>query len=101
MPPLPPRALGELIIALGGGRRVASDTVDPAVGLELLPRAGQHVEGSEVIAIVHARTASDADAAESSLRRAIDVAWQDRVEPLPLLVERITATDTTPWNEVR
>ena len=101
MPPLPPRALGELIIALGGGRRVASDTVDPAVGLELIPRAGQRVEGGEVIAIVHARTAADANAAESALRRAIDVAWQDRAEPLPLIVERITAAGTTPWNEVR
>ena len=100
MPPLPPRALGELIISLGGGRRVAADAVDPAVGLELIPRAGQRVEAGEVIATVHARTESDADAAESSLRRAIDRAWQDRAEPLPLIVERITASGTTPWNEV-
>jgi pyrimidine-nucleoside phosphorylase len=100
MPPLPPRALGELIIALGGGRRVAADTVDPAVGLELIPRAGQQVQGGEVIATVHARTESDADAAESSLRRAIDLAWHDGAEPLPLIVERITSAGTTPWNEV-
>lgn len=101
MPPLPPRALGELIIALGGGRRVAADTVDPAVGLELIPRAGQRLHGGEVIAIVHARTEADADAAESALRRAIDAAWQEHAEPLPLIVERITADGTTPWNEVR
>lgn len=90
MPPLPPRALGELIVALGGGRRVADDAVDPAVGLELLPRAGQHVGADDVIAVVHARREADADAAESGLRRAMDRAWQAHEEPLPLVLERLT-----------
>ena len=96
MPPLPPRALGELIIELGGGRRVAEDTVDPAVGLELLPRAGQHVAAGEVIGAVHARTTADADAAESGLRRAIDRAWLAREAPLPLVLERITREGSEP-----
>ena len=102
MPPLPPRVLGELVVALGGGRRVADDRVDPAVGLEVLPRAGQHVAHDEVIARVHARSEADADAAGSGLRRAIDRAFQAREEPLPLVIERVTREGTetpggTPW----
>ncbi len=100
MPPLPPRVLGELVVALGGGRRVAEDSIDPAVGLELRPRAGQRVEAGEPIAVVHARTAADADAAESALRRAIDRAWQEGHVPLPLVLERITHETTTTTGEM-
>ncbi|MDX2207466.1 MAG: thymidine phosphorylase [Gemmatimonadales bacterium] len=101
MPPLPPRSLGELIITLGGGRRVAADNVDPAVGLEIVPRAGQPVERGDLIATVHARSGADAAAAATSLGRSIELAWQEQAEPLPLIVERITAAGTTPWQEVR
>lgn len=100
MPPLPPRVLGELVVALGGGRRVAEDSIDPAVGLELRPRAGQRVEAGEPIAVVHARTPADADAAESALRRAIDLAWQEPSVPLPLVLERITIDTTTTIGEM-
>src|SRR5690606_9921188 len=54
-PPLPPRELGELVVAMGGGRRVANDDVDPAVGLEILHRAGDSVYRGEPIARIHAR----------------------------------------------
>ncbi len=101
MPAVPPRAIGELIIELGGGRRVATDTVDPAVGLELLPRVGQRVEAGEPIARIHARTRADADRAEVTLLATLDTARHAGHAPLPLIVERITATDTTPWEEVR
>jgi pyrimidine-nucleoside phosphorylase len=101
MPPLPPRPLGELIIALGGGRRVAADSVDPAVGLELLATVGQRVVPDQPIAMIHARTDADADAAARALLAIVDHAWQDPSEPLPLIVERITAAGVTPWNEVR
>jgi thymidine phosphorylase len=90
MPALPPRALGEMVVVMGGGRRTAADSVDPAVGLEILPRVGQHVDGNEVVAVLHARSAADADTAETSLLRALDAAWQRHEEPLPLLLERIT-----------
>jgi pyrimidine-nucleoside phosphorylase len=97
MPVLPPRVLGEMIVAMGGGRRTASDAIDPAVGVEILPRAGQQVRGGEVLAVVHARTPTDADLAETTLLRALDTAWQLGAEPLPLLLERITSEHTEPY----
>lgn len=100
MPALPPRALGEIVVAMGGGRRTAEDIIDPAVGLEILPRVGQHVAGSDVVAIVHARSPGEADIAETALLRAMDAAWQRREEPLPLLIERITNEDTAPYGEL-
>jgi pyrimidine-nucleoside phosphorylase len=101
MPPLPPRALGEMVVAMGGGRRTAADEVDPAVGLEILPRVGQSVQGGEVVAVVHARTAADADVAETSLLRALDAAWQRHEQPLPLLLERITSEHSEPYGELQ
>jgi pyrimidine-nucleoside phosphorylase len=99
MPPLSPRLLGEMIVAMGGGRRMAADAVDPAVGLEILPRAGQSVVASDVLAIVHARTPASADDAELTLRRALDHAWQEQAEPLPLLLERITHDHAAPYGD--
>ena len=101
MPALPPRALGEMVVAMGGGRRMATDTVDPAVGLEIFPRVGQGITGGEVIAKVHARTATDADTAETTLLQALDAALQRHEAPLPLLVERITSDSTEPYGELQ
>jgi thymidine phosphorylase len=86
---------------LGGGRRTAADEVDPAVGLEILPRVGQQVQGGEVVAVIHARTVTDADVAETALLRALDAAWQRREAPLPLLLERITSEQTSPYGELQ
>jgi pyrimidine-nucleoside phosphorylase len=101
MPALPPRELGELVVAMGGGRRTADDSVDPAVGLEILPRVGQHVAAGEVIATLHARTSGDADAAETALLRAIDAAWQRHEESLPLLIERVTSEGIEPYGDLQ
>ena len=101
MPALPPRALGEMVVAMGGGRRTASDEVDPAVGLEILPRVGQQVQGGEVVAVIHARTAASADVAETALLRALDAAWQRKEQPLPLLLERITSEHVEPYGELQ
>jgi thymidine phosphorylase len=86
-----------MVVAMGGGRRTAADSVDPAVGLEILPRVGQHVDGTDVVAVLHARSAADADIAETSLLRALDAAWQRHEEPLPLLLERITNEQSEPY----
>ncbi len=92
-PPLDPRRLGEVIIMLGGGRRVAEDTVDPAVGLEVLPRAGQRVRGGEPVIRIHARDEAGRKEAEMVLARELESAWRRGAEPLPLVIRRVTATD--------
>jgi thymidine phosphorylase len=67
------RALGDAIVGLGGGRRVASDTLDHAVGLSVPVDLGQRVEAGDTLAIVHARDEAGADAAVEAVRKAITV----------------------------
>jgi thymidine phosphorylase len=62
------RALGLLVVELGGGRRRADDTIDPAVGLADVAGVGEAVGPDRPLAIVHARSASDAEAAATVLR---------------------------------
>lgn len=63
------RDLGLAVVALGGGRRRASDPVDPAVGLTGLLPPGATVERDTPLALVHAR---DADSAEAAARQVIE-----------------------------
>ena len=67
------RALGVLVVELGGGRRVASDTVDPAVGLDWLAGAGAYVDGETPLARVHARDGAAAERAAGAVRQAYTV----------------------------
>jgi len=49
------RALGLAVIELGGGRRVASDKIDHAVGLTELAGKGASVSKDHPLAMIHAR----------------------------------------------
>jgi len=46
-------ALGELVVAIGGGRRSKEDEVDPRVGLVVDRRIGDRVEAGEKLAELH------------------------------------------------
>ncbi|QBF31043.1 thymidine phosphorylase [Thalassococcus sp. S3] len=81
-------ALGLAVVALGGGRQVESDVIDPAVGLSGIARLGQRVTRGEPLAVIHAGREDAARHAEEALRRAIRL----RDTPLdipPLIHERI------------
>lgn len=78
------RALGLAVVALGGGRRVAADTVDPAVGLTEFVELGQRVRAGQPLAVVHARDAVTADAARATVQRAITI--RDEALPTPPLI---------------
>ncbi|MCW2985182.1 MAG: thymidine phosphorylase, partial [Conexibacter sp.] len=68
------RALGIVVMNLGGGRKVESDVIDPAVGLDAVAGPGTAVaRGAAPLAIVHARDEAAADAAEAAIRAAITV----------------------------
>ncbi len=47
------RALGEVVVALGGGRRAKEDAVDPRVGLMVRRRLGDRIATGDVLAEVH------------------------------------------------
>ena len=56
------RAVGLAVVTLGGGRTRPQDPIDPAVGLTELAEIGADVGADRPLAIVHARTAEQADA---------------------------------------
>jgi pyrimidine-nucleoside phosphorylase len=54
------RRLGELAAVLGAGRQRQGDVLDPAVGLEVLVRTGDQLDGTAPAVRVHARRERDA-----------------------------------------
>ena len=83
------RALGLAVVALGGGRRRATDPIDPAVGLAEVRGIGETVGPDLPFAIVHARTAADAAVAIRTIRSAVGVAEHAMPAPPTRIVERI------------
>jgi thymidine phosphorylase len=81
------RALGIAVMNLGGGRKVESDVIDMAVGLDAVAGPGEVVgRGGRPLAIVHARDAGGADAAEAAVRAAIHLG-ASAPEPTPIVAE--------------
>jgi thymidine phosphorylase len=83
------RALGNCVVAMGGGRSQAGDRIDPAVGLSNICRLGERVTPDALIATLHARTQDEADRAEAAILQAVvlsDIAPQSR----PLVLEKVT-----------
>jgi len=68
------RRVGNTIIELGGGRRVASDNIDFTVGLTEIKGLGEKVDKQTPIAILHARNLSDAEAASLNIRQSFALA---------------------------
>ncbi|HEY4099988.1 MAG TPA: thymidine phosphorylase [Gemmatimonadales bacterium] len=91
-----PRALGRIIIDLGGGRRTVTDTVDPAVGLEVPVKPGIAVQRGQRVATIHARSHDAAAAAARAIELAIDIG-DVAPETLPLIAWRVTAGGTASY----
>jgi thymidine phosphorylase len=64
------RALGLAVVELGGGRRLAGDSIDFAVGLSDLVSLGQQVAAGQSLALVHARTEDAARLAVAQIQGA-------------------------------
>ena len=77
-------ALGRAAAALGAGRMKKGDAIDPAVGIEFLPKVGDLLERGDTIAIVHARTDDQASDAQRRILDAIEVEAEP-VQPPPLV----------------
>lgn len=72
-------ALGELVVAMGGGRLAKEDRVDPRVGLSLLRGRGARVARGEVFAQLHL-----AQADEGLVQRALGCFTFGDAAPAPL-----------------
>ena len=82
------RALGMVVVHLGGGRLRGGERLDPSVGLDRIVRAGDRVGQGDPLARVHAATEADAETAVDAVRAAI-VTAEGMAHPLPLVIERI------------
>ena len=64
------RAIGLAVVALGGGRRRPTDSIDFAVGLTDLVGQGEQVSVGQPLAMVHARTQAAAQQAVREIQQA-------------------------------
>ncbi|GAC1477493.1 MAG: pyrimidine-nucleoside phosphorylase [Gemmatimonadaceae bacterium] len=85
-----PRLVGQGLIAIGGGRTVMTDEVDPTVGFVITARPGDWVEAGEPLATVFAASAAGVEAGRAALRSAVVIA-DEADPPLPLISHRVTA----------
>ncbi len=83
------KGVGMAVVALGGGRTKSSDPIDYAVGLDWLAGIGQHVDGEQPIARVHARTEAALAEAKSRVLAAYTIG-EAVPEEAPLILERIS-----------
>lgn len=80
--------VGEVVVDLGGGRRQQRDVIDHRVGVEVVVEVGDDVLPGREMFEIHARTESEADAAEARLREAV-VLSPDPVPFRPVVLERM------------
>jgi thymidine phosphorylase len=78
------RAVGNAIIELGGGRRKVGDKLDLSVGFTDVASIGTRIDAERPLAVIHAATEADADAAESNLLAACRLS-AETPEPRPVI----------------
>ena len=78
--------VGNAALHLGAGRRTKEDEVDHAVGVVCLAKRGARVDEGEVLAVVHARTETQADEAARDVLAAYELA-DSEPEERPVLLE--------------
>jgi thymidine phosphorylase len=81
-------ALGLAVVALGGGRTVEGDRINPAVGLSDVARLGAKVMRGQTLAVVHATRSDEADRASQTVKAAITLGSAKPKVP-ELIIERV------------
>jgi thymidine phosphorylase len=81
------RAVGLVVVGLGGGRQRDGDKVDPNVGLTELLSVGEEASKDRPIAMVHAADEAAADQAIAALQVAYEIGAE--TDPAPLIHERV------------
>jgi thymidine phosphorylase len=81
------RGVGMAVVALGGGRRLPTDSIDHAVGFDRLLGLGAPVDSRTPLARIHARDEDAAAEAERRLRAAYRIG--DGAPSHPLIPDRL------------
>ncbi|MBF4245709.1 thymidine phosphorylase [Vibrio anguillarum] len=85
------RAIGMAVVEMGGGRRVATDTIDYAVGFDQFIRLGDVADSSKPLAVIHARNEAQWQQAAKALQSAIQIGGE--YTPTPDVYGQIRAED--------
>jgi thymidine phosphorylase len=86
------RALGLLVVRLGGGRIRPGDHVDPRVGLAGVVGLGESVEAGAALATVHAANAEDLAGAVATVAAAVRIEPGEAAgAPAPVVLEGIAS----------
>ncbi|WP_456296730.1 thymidine phosphorylase [Vibrio sp. AK197] len=85
------RGIGMAVVGMGGGRRVASDKIDYAVGFDQFIRLGQEADDKTPLAVIHARDEAQWQQAANALQQAITVGGE--YQPTPEVYRQIRADD--------
>lgn len=80
--------LGMAVVHLGGGRLRAGERIDPSVGLSDVAMIGDEMAAGDPLAIVHASTEAEADAAIAELVPAFELS-EALVDAPPLIYKEI------------
>jgi thymidine phosphorylase len=86
------RGVGMAVVALGGGRRLPTDSIDHAVGFAGLTGLGARVDAGAPLAIVHARDENAAVEAERRLLAAYTIG--EGATSHPLIADRIAPPES-------
>lgn len=86
------RAIGMAVVGMGGGRRVATDTIDYAVGFDSFIRLGETANEDKPLAVIHARNEEQWQEAATALQQAIKVGSEEYI-PTPDVYRQIRAED--------
>ena len=80
--------LGQLVVALGGGRQVETDKIDHGVGLSDIARIGAAVKEGEPLARIHCRSDEQFELAKTLIHKAV-VMSDRKPKKMPLVADRI------------
>jgi thymidine phosphorylase len=89
------RDIGLVVVELGGGRRKATDTIDPRVGFTQFAQLGQAVQAGDVLAVVHAADMAATEHAQRTLLAQLLIS-ESSVRPAPVMVQRVVASTGAP-----
>lgn len=85
------RAVGMAVVGMGGGRHIATDSIDYAVGFSHFIRLGEVANEDNPLATIHARDEKQWQEAANALQEAITIGGEYR--PTPDLYRQIQAED--------
>ncbi|MFS2222891.1 thymidine phosphorylase [Pantoea sp. B65] len=83
------RALGMAVVAMGGGRQRASDSIDYSVGLSDMAQLGDAVDSHRPLAVIHAASEAGWQEAAQALKSAIKLS-DSAPQATPVIYRRIS-----------